>query len=351
MSTAKTKRVSTTDQFELTYLRWGYLSRPDRTAVSDEEMKTLFKVHSITLGKYPADFFYKHFGLMKSVGMELDDVKSFAKVQLYSFAGLYSILTNTPAKERYLKKLEDDRFCPITQSLKPLPSPEDSERETIRRERSTFISFLKQRFQDYYRVCDQKLKGIRGSADYRAAFAVADWAVQADDYILKTTKPNKLEEMGYFKADGKTLSELLKAKSGLRFTSGLVDLDGKKYRIVFEDGPPIKLQDFADTMSPTGSLFHENSEETLGRFATEARMILLVKRFKESPVQEQIRMLSLFVRKFSRKGGYNEEVGIAKSMLSALSKGKKLKLGDESDEPVTPAGPSEESHTVAQSSR
>ena len=80
------KKIRTSDDFELCYLRHQYFRRVKYNPTEQEMAPYMGIVANLT-----KNTFFTYFNLFKAVGMYQDDILNIGRVHLVSFLGLYSL--------------------------------------------------------------------------------------------------------------------------------------------------------------------------------------------------------------------------------------------------------------------
>ena len=173
-------KVTTSQDFELCYLRHQYLRRVKYNPTEEEMAPYLKIVHHFTKNTYGV-----YINLFTSVGMYQDDVFNIGRVHLVSFLGLYSLEQNE--KKRYELTV---RYL-LNGKMEP------SQGDLDQKNKANFTYFFKQRMEDLVRVCRQKVRNIKGQpAEEYAVFCGKDKPPRYPRKLLK-----KYEELGYKKLD------------------------------------------------------------------------------------------------------------------------------------------------------
>ena len=142
---AAEKKIKTSEDFELCYMRHQYLRRVKFNPSEADMYPYMYIVKNLT-----RHTFVTYYQLFKIVGMYKDDIVNIGRIHLVSFLGLYDLDQNAVKKAEF-----DDVF-----ERKNFRKPNDA--DYLQKNRANFSIFLKQRMEDLVRVCRQKSRNIRG---------------------------------------------------------------------------------------------------------------------------------------------------------------------------------------------
>jgi hypothetical protein len=301
--------------FELTYLRHRYLKRKDRVNVSEQDFKRLLDIHRITLTKYPKEFYLKNQNFLSIVGMDLEDIKSFSQIQLYSFAGLYSLYLPTIGREAYLKK-----------SNVTIDINSETQDSLINKERSVFISFLKQRLSDLIKMCNLPKRGMGGTITFGALYRMSPDSKPLSDSDIQLMSKEALEERGYEKLFKKDAAIILNHHPMLRFASGEFEHNGVRYRNVFMKTQvthsDLNIDVFLSGTGEDGRFTFEpyigSYEDIFDSHKEEVKHSKRASKFKEMDVKQKKLLLARFVANNKDNKDYRKEIATARKLLKSL---------------------------------
>ena len=177
---AATKKIRTSEDFELCFLRHQYFRRVKYNPTEAEMQPYMYIVLNLT-----KNTFFTYVNLFKSVGLELDDVVNIGRVHLVSFLGLYSLENNEKKKKELTLKYLVDK------------EREPTEAELSQKDRANFTCFFKQRMEDVVRVCRQKSRNVSGKVVEE--YQVFCSANKPPRYPQKLVR--EYQELGYKKID------------------------------------------------------------------------------------------------------------------------------------------------------
>jgi hypothetical protein len=177
---ASDKKIRTSDDFELCYLRHQYFRRVKYNP-TEEEMSPYMKI----VENMAKNTFFTYPNLFKIVGMLYEDVLNIGRVHLVSFLGLYALDKMRDKQKEWIMKFYFEHKA----------NPE--EKDYDQKNKANFTMFLKQRMEDLVRICRQKVRNIKGQP--------------SEEYVVFCGKerppkyPNSLlrnyEELGYKKVN------------------------------------------------------------------------------------------------------------------------------------------------------
>ena len=143
--TAADKKIKTSEDFELCYMRHQYLRRVKFNPTEDDMKPFMYIVTNLTRHTY-----HNFSQLFKIIGMYDEDVINIGRIHLVSFLGLYALDQNAVKKAEFEDVFERRNF----------KKPESA--DYLQKDRAIFSLFLKQRMEDLVRVCRQKARNVRG---------------------------------------------------------------------------------------------------------------------------------------------------------------------------------------------
>lgn len=142
---ASAKKIKTSEDFELCYIRHQYFRRVKYNP-TEAEMEPYMKI----VAHLTKNTFYTYINLFKAVGMYHDDVLNIGRVHLVSFLGLYALERMEEKKKLFVEKFEKNEYRTPT------------ENDFDQKNKANFTMFFKQRMEDLVRVCRQKVRNIKG---------------------------------------------------------------------------------------------------------------------------------------------------------------------------------------------
>lgn len=287
------KKIRTSDDFELCYLRHQYFRRVKYNPTECEMTPYMGIVTNLT-----KNTFFTYFNLFKSVGLGQEDLLNVGLVHLVSFLGLYALEKSKIKKKEYILKF---KF-----KYKKYPNQEDFDQKN----KANFTLFFKQRMEDVVRVCRQKSRNIKGQpSEEFVVFCGKDVPPKYPRKLLKNS-----DEFGYKKVDFSIFRSIRK-KANVNHDATIfqfkdtwyvaVPLDQKRLEIDDIVGSGYNPYENAHNMQPD-DLFAEKEFERLNTA------------FDKNPDYKKQTILAEFVAKNKNKAQYREEVATARKLLRSL---------------------------------
>jgi hypothetical protein len=296
--TSKNK-ISTSESFELCYLRHRYLRKSEYNP-SPEEMKPYLRI----VERLSRNTFYRYRYVFSMVGLELDDVIAAAKVHLVSFICLFE-LSETKNRNKY------EKFCIayMNKNLDQMPDAEDLQDKN----KAIFTLFLEQRMTDMIRICIQKAKNIKG--------------IQIDEYLAffgPKKPPKELKKLlenhtkyGFKKVDNRTFKAIKKrVKADLskpfKFAGSwyvAVPLGQRNLTALDFEGAGFDPRENTHNMTPERLL--QDKEQKI-EFDKKALL------FNNGTKEEKVKTLLNFIEKNEENPTFEEEIHIAKRFLKRM---------------------------------
>ena len=290
---ASDKKIRTSEDFELCYLRHQYFRRVKYNP-TEAEMQPYMKI----VERLTKNTFLIYFNLFKSVGMYHDDILNIGRVHLVSFLGLYSL-----EKMEEKKKDFEDKF--VRYNYRNV-CPSDIDQKN----KANFTMFFKQRMEDLVRVCRQKVRNIRGQP--------------SEEYVVfsgKTKLPKHIrtlltdhEELGYKKIDFAIFKSIRK-RANVNYDATVFIFDNTYYVAIPLDRKDLELDDLVGSEYNPYQNEHYSQPDTI---LEEKEMGRLEKLFYKKSNYRKAATLRNFVAKNRGKCKYKEEVATAKRILKSL---------------------------------
>jgi hypothetical protein len=311
---ASSKKISTSNDFELAYLRHQYFRRVKYNPTEQEMQPYMYIVQHLT-----KNTFYTYFNLFKAVGMYHEDVLNIGRVHLVSFLGLYSLEQMKSKKKQWL----------IDFNLDHEVDPE--KKDLVQKNRANFTMFFKQRMEDLVRVCRQKVRNIKGqpSEEY-AVFYGTPKPPKHPTMLLKGH-----EEFGYKKLDFSIFKSIRK-KATVNRDATIFEFNGTWYVAIALEQKSLELEDLVGSDSNPYENRHNTQSDELYRYSPikgpkwsldvdghpltqeEDESKYFRKLFsKKSDYRKRV-TLQNFIAKNKNIMQYEEEVGTAKRLLKSL---------------------------------
>lgn len=292
---APDRKIRTSDDFELCYLRHQYLRRV-KFNPSPAQMAPYEKI----IEHFAKNTFFMYYGLFKHVGMYKEDVINIARVHLVSFLGLYSLEQNeTKMYEFALKYLLDEKV-----------GREPSQNEIDQKNKANFTCFLKQRMEDLVRVCRQKVKNVKGQLyEEYAVFSGTNEPPEFPNMILKEPEQHGFKKIDYagFKA--------VRKKAKVDGDATIFQYNGVWYVALLLDQRNLDIDDIIGSTSNPYDNYHNMQPDTL---LEKKECTDLSASFHDQTRYNKKVTLRNFIAKNQNKRHYEEEIATAKRMLRSL---------------------------------
>lgn len=308
------RTINTHTDFERTYLRWRYLEKAAQTKNSKDLFEEYYKNHEVTINRLSEKFFYKNASSFMTSGFGIEDVKNFARIQLWSYVSSFSLYSNKEKHDQFVAQASKRRNGTY----------EVTEQDVFKKDRSIFMSFLTQRFMDFIRVCTQKNRNIRGTAEIKAFYAKTDDVIDASDDLIGYNP----ELYGYKKLTSKETADL-KKQMGDKFSySNLTTSEGKEYIYLSKIPQKMPSKDYIEAVFGYESQIYylpaNMLEEKKEEIVRESKMDLFKNKFKNLPKEKKVKIIQKFIDKNSKNDKMVEEIDLAKKVLFKIQKGKSI---------------------------
>lgn len=248
--------------------------------------------------KAAKESYNQHYDTFKSSGMEIDDVCNIALVHLVSYLGSYSIQHT----EEPTKKFKEAH-------------PDMSEQDVAKKDLSNLIHFVSQRMKDLVRVCRQKNQHVLGEKTIAVLFQLVDTEVMCPDMDLLKS-PFKY---GYRRVSAKDY-KALREKMSEPMKAGRFVFGGVTYRFVYMSMQPIWLSEYenSDDMAMFNPQPEISSQDSPNAARVRWRKERLLVRYEKADRKNKVRMLHRAISFLGKKGGFEEEIALARKMLNML---------------------------------
>lgn len=290
---ASEKKISTSENFELAYLRHQYFRRVKYNP-TEAEMKPYMKI----VEHLTKNTFFTYYNLFKAVGMYHDDVLNIGRVHLVSFLGLYALEQNQSKKQDFEEKFLKYRYREAIQ------------KDFDQKNKANFTIFFKQRMEDLVRVCRQKVRNIKGQ--------------KSEEYLVfcGTEKPPKYpkkllrnhEELGYKKIDFSVFKSIRK-KADVDYDATIFEFDGAWYVALAVEQKNLELEDIVGSGDNPYENFHNMRPDEL--YEEKESENLNYDFNKKSNSRKKV-ILRNFIAKNRNDRYYREEIATAKKLLRSL---------------------------------
>lgn len=290
---APTKKIRTSDSFELCYLRHQYFRRVKYNPTEADMLPYMKIVEHLT-----RNTFLVYMNLFKAVGLQRDDVLNIGRVHLVSFLGLYALEKMKNKKKEYSVKF-------LINNKK-----EPEQKDFDQKNKANFTLFFKQRMEDLVRVCRQKVRNING--------------YPSEEYVIfcgKETPPKQISrllknygDLGYKKVDF-SIFKSIRRKAKVNNDATVFKFDDMWYIAIATEQKKITVEDIMGSEANPYSNYHNMQPDDI-YIQNESEKLYSLFDMKDSNKKEKI--LRKFIAKNRLNGQYKEEVSTARKLLKAL---------------------------------
>ena len=295
---AGSKKIHSKNQFEDCYLRHQYLRKVDYNPSAAEMQPYMRIVRHVS-----RNTFYTYRYLFSTVGMELDCVVNSSRVFLTEFLGLFEF------DEQRNRDQYENFYAVYLQKHDQIPDAG----AILDKNKANFTMFMKQRMEDFVRICRQKAKNIKGfQVDEYVAFYGPK---PPPDEFYKLLEDN--EAHGFKRLDGvafKAIKKKTKAKIGETF-----QFAGNWYIAVPLEQRNLTVLDLAGAgLDPYENRHNMDPEKILQEKQKEIGFDKKVKVFKNGTKDEKAKTIFDFIEKNETNPDFEEEITIAKRYLRTM---------------------------------
>lgn len=235
-------KISSSDHFELVYLRHRYFRRStnptaERLAQFEEMIRNI------------SDKIYlRNIEIFKTVGFEMDDLRNIARVHTVSFISMGGLAENPDLMEKFI----------IQHKKKHGQNSEPDKMDIFRMEAYNLAKFLNQRIQETARFSKTKNENIRGTKNHRRFF-VGDAKNNPEDLDLF----REPELYGYRKITESQYKDFVN-KNNSKDKSYFLNENNEMVRVVYIKGSFLTDEDIEDTeIDPRKNSFYRSPEDNL----------------------------------------------------------------------------------------
>jgi hypothetical protein len=296
---AAVKKIHSSHEFELCYLRHQYLRRTTYNPTKAEMLPYA------TIGARMArNTFFTYKGLFYLVGLDIEDLESIATVQIVSFLGLFEI-TKDPVKY-------ENFVCKHQKKYSKDPGPYD----IVQKNKAIFTLFLKQRMQDVVRVCQQKARNIKGKAVEE--FYAYSGIKRLPPWVL----PNLMgqnEKYGYRKIDVATFKSA--RKKAKLVNERVFKFEDKWFVAIDLDHRPLEIEDLTGAdFDPRDNYHNMTPERIMQERESTLRFETLKSNFSILGKAEKKVVFETFIRENKENKKLAAEVATAQKMLGQMGR-------------------------------
>lgn len=291
------KKINTSNDFELAYLRHQYFRRVKYNPTEVEMAPYRKIVENLTKNTY-----FTYINLFKSVGMNIEDLFNIGLVQLVSFLGLYDINKTKEKKKEFAETFLRYKYR------------EAEEKDFDQKNKANFTMFFKQRMEDLVRVCRQKMRNIRGVASEE--YHVFCGKTKPPKQHLKLLK--NFEEYEYKKIDFAIFKSIRKAAK-VNHDATLFEFSGNWYVAIAVEQKDLEIDDLigsdsnpyenSHNLQPDAFLEEKEEEESKGLYR---------RLFNRSNKCAKRVLLRKFIASNQKKKYYKKEIATARKLLRTL---------------------------------
>jgi hypothetical protein len=292
---APDKKIRTSEDFELAYMRHQYFRRVKYNPTQAEMYPYMYIVSNLS-----KNTFFTYFNLFKAVGMYQDDVLNIGRVHLVSFLGLYALEKNKKKKAEFAEVFERKWY------------KEPEQKDFDQKNKANFTFFFKQRMEDLVRVCRQKVRNIKGqsSEEYQVFSSKNEPPKNGDVKILL----RNYEELGYKKVDFAIFKSIRK-KAGVNHDATIFKFENTWYVAIALEQKNLELEDIVGSILNPYENEHNMQPDDI---YMEKESNDLSKLFNKRSAYRKKVTLRNFIAKYQFKRQYKEEIATAKKLLKSL---------------------------------
>jgi hypothetical protein len=291
--TASRDKVTTSENFELCYLRHQYFRRVKYNPTPEEMQPFMAIVEHLT-----KNTFFTYFNLFKNVGMYHDDVLNIGRVHLVSFLGLYALdKTETKKREFEVKfHVYNGRHA--------------EEKDIEQKNKANFTMFFKQRMEDLVRVCRQKVRNVKGQpSEEFAVFCGTKKPPKKYPILLK-----QFQELGYKKVDFAVFKSIRK-KADVNHDATIFEFGGLWYVAIALEQKNLELDDLIGSeYNPYDNAHNAQPDQNL----EEKEVQMFTALFEDRSNYRKKILLKKFVAENKNRAHYKEEVSTARKLLRSI---------------------------------
>lgn len=290
---ASKKKIRTSEDFELCYLRHQYFRRVKYNPTEEEMAPYIKIVENLTKNTY-----FAYLNLFKAIGMYQEDVLNIGRVHLVSFLGLYSLEKSDKKKKEFA-----ERFLRYNYE-------EAEEKDFLQKNKANFTLFFKQRMEDLVRVCRQKVRNVKGqpSEEYVVFYGKEKPPV----HFRKLIKAH--EELGYKKLAFSSFKSIRK-KANVDHDAAVFEFGGLWYVAISLEQRALELEDIIGSGHNPYENHHNMQPDEL---YIEKQSNKLYDLFNGRSDYRKKITLRKFIAKNKKKREYKEEIETAKNLLRGL---------------------------------
>jgi len=287
------KKIKTSDNFELAYLRHQYFRRVKYNP-TEAEMQPYMKI----VERLTKNTFSVYFNLFRAVGMYQEDVLNIGRVHLVSFLGLYALESQDDKKKKeYVDRIERYEYR----------TPDESDFE--QKNKANFTMFFKQRMEDLVRVCRQKVRNIKGQSTEEYHVFSGPVCPRNPRRLLKN-----YEELGFKKIDFSIFKSIRK-KADVEYDALVFEFGGVWYVAIAIQQKNLEIEDLIGSESNPYENSHNMRPDDLYAENEQER---LQKGFSKKSNYRKRATLRNFIAKNRNRVQYKEEIATAKKLLRGL---------------------------------
>jgi hypothetical protein len=287
------KKIKTSDDFELCFLRHQYFRRAKYNPTEAEMQPYMAIIQNLT-----KNTFFTYYNLFRCVGMDHDDILNIGRVHLTSFLGLYSLEKMDTKKQEFSERFERYEFRQAVQD------------DFDQKNKANFTLFFKQRMEELVRICRQKARNIKGVPSEE--FQIFCGESKPPRYPRSLLKRHT--ELGYKKVDFSVFRAIRK-RSGVGSDATIFQFDNLWYIAVALEQKNLELEDIIGSGSNPYDNVHNMRPDQL--FEEKQSEGLCAGFHKKSSYRKRVTLRN-FIAKNQNNRQYREEIATAKRLLKGL---------------------------------
>jgi len=290
---APEKKINTSNDFELAYLRHQYLRRTKYNP-TEEEMRPYMGITE----HFSKNNYFTYVNLFRTVGIGFEDILSIGRVYLVEFLGLFALDRSEEKKKAFI-----DAFA-----WKNYKDPE--EKDFADKNKAIYTLFLKQRMEDLVRVCRQKVRNIKGQN--LEEFLVFAGPNKPPKFHRKLLRDHV--ELGYKKIDFSIFKSVRK-KADVNGDATIFEFGGTWYVAIVMDQKPLSIEDIVGSDADPHQNEHNLQPEELFK---EKQITSLISAYHGKSNDKKIKIIKKFIAKNRNSRHYRQEILTARKILKEL---------------------------------
>ena len=279
-------------EFELCYLRHQYL----RKAANNPTEAEMSPYKNIILGQVRKTL-VDYGSIFTLMGFQRDDLISIGNVHLVSFLGLFAI------------EQDINKFNTFKRIFQQNNNKEPNQEDILNKNKANFTSFLKQRFEELVRICNQKGRNVKGL--YTESYLV--FAGPNKPPLVLENLVHNYEKLGFRKISMPVFKAVKKQVEDKH--NSIFQFNGLWYVCVSVERKELNLSDFCgQDQDPYDTIHHMTPDQIFEINFYKNK----VEDFNKSSRASKIVQLKKFVIENKDKISNEDEVTTARKILREL---------------------------------